>query len=213
VLPRRILAIGKKDGDNISLEETNGSTGRYACLSWCWGKLLPLRTVHANLTQHKRSILWSQLPTAFQNAIGIARRLNISYLWIDALCIIQDDKHDWETESAKMAEIYGNAFLTLCAAASKDSTESLFQSLSSNFTQQELKGYADIFVRTPILHEHLIDLSTFTEAASIPKDAHPIFYRAWTFQEMSLSPRVIFFGKYEISWRCQCTVLCNWCVS
>ena len=186
--------------------------GKYTCLSWCWGKSLPLRTVTSNLARHKVGISWSQLPVAFQDAIRISRRLGIPHLWIDALCIIQDDRTDWEVESARMAEIYGNAFVTICAAASTDSTQSIFHTLPSDFIQQEIHGQPDVFVRTPTVHGHFIDLSTFTEASSIPKDANPIFYRAWTFQELSLSPRVIFFGKYEVVWRCQDTILCSWYV-
>lgn len=109
-----------------------------------------------------------------------------------------------------MAEVYGNAFVTICAAASADSTQSIFRTLPNDFIQQEIDGQPDVLIRTPIIHEHLIDLSTFTEASSIPKETNPIFYRAWTFQEMALSPRVIVFGNFEVAWRCQSTILCSW---
>ncbi|PVH93058.1 heterokaryon incompatibility, partial [Periconia macrospinosa] len=54
-------------------------------------------------------IPWHSLPRTFQDAIGLARKLGILFLWIDSLCIVQDDKRDWEEQSADMANIYQNA--------------------------------------------------------------------------------------------------------
>jgi hypothetical protein len=48
------------------------------------------------------------LPRSFQDAIGVARRLGVRYIWIDALCNVQDDHQHWERESGKMADIYHN---------------------------------------------------------------------------------------------------------
>lgn len=93
-LPHRVLAIGTGPSDAVRLVETSGELGRYACLSWCWGRSLPLRTVSDNLISHKIEIPWAQLPTAFQDTISITRRLRIPYIWIDALCIVQNDKRD-----------------------------------------------------------------------------------------------------------------------
>jgi len=60
----------------------------------------------------------SLLPPAFRDAIDIARRLDVRYLWIDSLCIIQDDQLDWQTESARMSTIYQQALLTISAGLS-----------------------------------------------------------------------------------------------
>lgn len=63
----------------------------------------------------------SLLPKTFQDAIKITRKLGIKYLWIDCLCIIQDDPDDWEAEAANMPYIYKNAYVTISASASTDS--------------------------------------------------------------------------------------------
>jgi hypothetical protein len=60
----------------------------------------------------------SLLPPAFRDAIDISRRLDVRYLWIDSLCIIQDDQLDWQTESARMSTIYQQALLTIFAGLS-----------------------------------------------------------------------------------------------
>jgi hypothetical protein len=90
----------------------------YIALSHCWGKNPIVRTTTGTLAQRKQGIDMSLLPPAFRDAIVIARRLDVRYLWIDSLCIIQDDQLDWQTESAKMSTIYQHALLTISAALS-----------------------------------------------------------------------------------------------
>ncbi len=73
-------------------------------------------TTRANIEQMKTKIVFESLPKTFQDVISIARRLGIQYVWIDSLCIIQTDLLDWELESAKMSDIYANAYLTIAAS-------------------------------------------------------------------------------------------------
>lgn len=72
------------------------------------------------------TISWYLLPKTFQDAIVFTRQLNIRYLWIDSLCIIQDSKEDWELESAKIAAIYERITVTLSAAAAKNGSMGCF---------------------------------------------------------------------------------------
>lgn len=73
-----------------------------------------------------RGIPWELLPTTFRDAIQVTKGLGIRYLWIDSLCIIQDDDVDWKEESSKMASIYQNSFLTICATAAPDDEAGLW---------------------------------------------------------------------------------------
>ena len=52
----------------------------------------------------------------------MTRQLGIRYLWIDCLCIVQDDPKDWEREAATMGEVYRNAYLTISASHGRDSS-------------------------------------------------------------------------------------------
>ncbi|KAK4032004.1 hypothetical protein C8A01DRAFT_51101 [Parachaetomium inaequale] len=61
---------------------------------------------------HKAGILLANLPATFRDACYIARRLDIRYLWIDSLCIIQDSPSDWELEASRIASVYRNSWLT-----------------------------------------------------------------------------------------------------
>lgn len=65
------------------------------------------------------SIIYADLPQCLQDAVTVTRSLNIRYLWIDVLCIIQDDADDWRQESVKMYELFLNAFVTIGAAVSE----------------------------------------------------------------------------------------------
>jgi Heterokaryon incompatibility protein (HET) len=79
---------------------------RYAALSYRWGKDVSFTTTKATLDSRKTSMALSDMPKLFQDAIQVLRCLNIKYLWIDALCIIQDSKEDWERESSRMLQVY-----------------------------------------------------------------------------------------------------------
>ena len=84
-VPKRVLElrIGK-----IILRERPSSCTRYACLSHCWGPDgLTFKLTRATLESLKSGIKPSDLPRTFQDATQICSRLQISYLWIDALCM------------------------------------------------------------------------------------------------------------------------------
>jgi hypothetical protein len=72
------------------------------------------------MESHRRGIAWSEVSKYFRDAIAITRKLGIRYLWIDSLCIIQDDREDQELEAIKMGSVYGNAYLVLAATAAAD---------------------------------------------------------------------------------------------
>jgi hypothetical protein len=78
-----------------------------------------LRTTKDVLADHQRKTPFSHkdLSNSFCHAFAICRKLKIQYLWIDSLCVIQDDKDDWEAEAAKMKDVYTGAYLVLSATA------------------------------------------------------------------------------------------------
>jgi hypothetical protein len=68
----------------------------------------------------QKEIPHCHLTKTFQDAIAIARSLGIAYLWIDSLCIIQDDAEDWDKESRRMCDVYGGSSLNIAATAAPD---------------------------------------------------------------------------------------------
>ncbi|KAF2122646.1 heterokaryon incompatibility protein-domain-containing protein, partial [Lophiotrema nucula] len=119
-LPLRVIDVGPRESTNDPrLVDTTGfSKGHWVALSHCWGDLEfhPLKTTRANVNEHMRSIPFSTLPKTFVDAIVVTRALSLRYLWIDSLCIIQDDEEDWRTQSREMGVIYEHAVLTVAAS-------------------------------------------------------------------------------------------------
>jgi len=103
----------------------------YCALSYCWGSSGlngSYRTTVVNLEERKRRIDLQNLPQTIQDVIRICYSLNIGYLWVDALCIVQDCKEDWLTESAKMGAIYARSYIIIAAEASDSAGGGCFNS-------------------------------------------------------------------------------------
>ncbi|KAK0733067.1 heterokaryon incompatibility, partial [Lasiosphaeria miniovina] len=98
-------------------------SSEYVALSYAWGKHYPLTTKRASLATRLAGIPIKDLPKTFRDAVVLARFLGIPSLWIDSLCIVQDDPHDWEIESSRMAAVYSNAVLTVAADEAKKARE------------------------------------------------------------------------------------------
>ncbi|KAK3384147.1 hypothetical protein B0T24DRAFT_689159 [Lasiosphaeria ovina] len=63
--------------------------GQYVALSYCWGSANFFKMTRANIYRLKQGFSLSDLPRTLQGAIRVTRQLGVSYIWIDALCIIQ----------------------------------------------------------------------------------------------------------------------------
>ena len=124
LLPSRVVDVSNQA---VKLKESGGLRAAYIALSHCWGSKTTLpTTVTTNIAHRMRDIPWSELSHTYQDAVTITRELGLQYLWIDSLCIIQDDPSDWDKESASMCSVYTNSFLTICATRSKDGRGGLF---------------------------------------------------------------------------------------
>ena len=98
-LPTRVIEVRHTDQDP-RIVDGHGRAGHYATLSHCWGHSPTFKTEVENLRLHKDHIAFGNLPKTFREAIEVCRELEIPYLWIDSLCIIQDSKGDWEYHSS-----------------------------------------------------------------------------------------------------------------
>ncbi|EEU38644.1 uncharacterized protein NECHADRAFT_82999 [Fusarium vanettenii 77-13-4] len=174
---------------------------RYVCLSHCWGK-----TTHTALTtkktfkDHLVSIDWDCLTQTFQDAITICRRLNIPFLWIDSLCIIQDWDEDWKREAALMGSIYESAFLTIAATKASDSSGGCFSKADPAFLGSPVPGHPGWLVR----EQRTKFPATWFDLAN-DSSKFPLLSRAWVYEEMRLSRRILHFCSDEIMWGC-CSV-------
>lgn len=124
-LPHRVIDVYTSDRD-MALFESKGVCGRYVALSHSWGTSPRLMATKRTIEDLKRGISTSFLPKTFEDAIQITRRLGVKYIWIDCLCIIQDDQQDWEREASDMARIYRDSYFTISASGSSDSHSGCF---------------------------------------------------------------------------------------
>lgn len=185
---------------------------KYVALSYCWGGVDPRsKTTKKNLRDGYRDIEFSTLPQCLQDAVTVARSLDIRYLWIDALCIIQGDANDWAREAGTMLGVFQNAFLTIGAAASASFDEGFLNHCPSRislpFSSSCESGVSG-----------RINLSTIPSFPSWPLQTTPfwpVWYdlgdsewnrRGWVWQQQNLSKRLLIFGRHMIHLKCaHCT--------
>jgi hypothetical protein len=191
MLPKRVLDVGADENDGIKLCEPNGTHGKYAALShrWCEPSTPMLTTTKATLSEHLGNIAWDNLPKTLQDAIRISRKLGLRYLWVDTLCIIQDGDpdNDKESELPKMGTYYANAFCTIAAASSKNSTESFLQVRDESYRPVEFEFGSD---------NSTVHVRRFGVVGTLAN-------RAWTWQESALSRRILNFAPSELIWECK----------
>lgn len=197
--PLRLVTVGL-DGKPLRLVERDDRTAgtEYATLSYCWGDSLPLRTTKQSLAGFLEAIPVDLVPKTFTDAIHIARRLGIPHIWIDALCIVQDDEVEWQSEAAQMSKIYQGSQLTITATQSASSSHGCFHS--------DDPSDGDLFFRTrtspsdgsvSLVRAYNSDIRTRATFDSL------ISTRGWTLQEQLLSSRVLFCMDADIHWQCQ----------
>ncbi|KAL7932098.1 heterokaryon incompatibility domain-containing protein [Trichoderma chlorosporum] len=209
-LPDRILSLKASSEGNITirLTEPEQALGKYATLSHRWSSNHNFITTIANLSDRKQGMPWEELPKTFQDAVRFCLELDISYLWIDALCIVQDDPVDWEVQSAKMADIYHLSCLTLAATWSDSNSTGCFPNQSAEYAEHSLEvsnSAQDNFwlkVRRKLPH-------WAASPTAMPTRENPLLSRAWVFQERVLSPRVLHFCLREIIWECCEHTICE----
>lgn len=103
---------------------------RYATLSHCWGKSQNLKLTSRSSHDLRKGISVSDLPTSYREAIMIAGRFGIRYLWIDSLCIMQDSEDDWLFEASRMGDIYKHSELNIAASGASESSQPCFSERS-----------------------------------------------------------------------------------
>lgn len=195
-----------------NLKKLEAKDRHYATLSYCWGNraegLSQLR-----LTKDTRSQLQSGFPleamSAVQkDAVAVARALGIPYLWIDALCILQQDAADWELESSLMHKIYGNAYVTICNLKSR----SCQQGFLPGAGPRVYIPFETILAQTEPAERYEIGPGSVSGCSvraferdtwsRLDFDNTQWISRAWTFQEATLSTRMILFAQSGLYFSC-----------
>jgi hypothetical protein len=172
---------------------------QYAALSYCWGGEQESKTVDARLEERCKGFPLAELSKTIQDAVVTTRRLGLRYLWVDAICIIQDNEADRERELPRMDQIYSGASITIVAARAGKAVDGFLQH------RDVIKCYGTVCrVKYRRSSEGNGEVGSGFLSAN-PLDIRyndPIDSRGWTFQERSRSFRTLRFGSKQTVWEC-----------
>ncbi|KAI0903508.1 heterokaryon incompatibility protein-domain-containing protein [Ustulina deusta] len=195
-IPTRLIHINADILHEVKLEafasRGHGDRNiRYAALSYCWGGDQVGKTIKANVAPRAQGFSLKDQTKSIRDAVAVARALGFQYLWIDSLCIVQDDNEDMARELGRMHYVYQKAHLTISAArstASKDGFLGRCQPLCAvSFKYRGPDG----------------TLGTVVAHLKATGQSEPIHERAWTLQEHLLSKRLLVFGSFGLGWVCR----------
>lgn len=205
MLPTRVIDVGDETTEP-RLYVSNGERAPYLALSYCWGRSHNLETTKESFRDRTEAISLASFPSTLRDAVLAARGLGFRFLWIDAVCIIQDDARDWETEAAQMRAVYANATMTLSAHDSNDSQGGLYRPRQNCLTspvqvslrvpkryQGEKPAHRSGFYVLPVHGEKKLLKPALVNT------------RVWTLQEQLLSTRVLHWGRGVLYWECLCS--------
>lgn len=205
-LPVRLLHIlGLDDESRVQLVSGEGylpPDSNYIILSHCWGGLCNLQLCAQTKERLNRGVPLSSLPRTFRDACQVTFLLGVRYIWIDSLCIVQDDLADWHREAPRMCSYYRSAWLCICALDSPNSEGGLF---SHRELVTSVATYAYSARRRYGLENALTVHRRYDPF--IKAERGVANSRGWIFQERVLAPRTVFFGRDDIYWECACFAL------
>lgn len=206
-LPKRILDIST---DQYRLVEPyEGEKASYATLSYSWGVKSFSKTTIESYERLKCGFQKEDLPIAFQEAALVARFLNIDFIWIDSLCIIQDDVDDWEEQAAQMGQIFEFAAITIAASLSSSPYDSLFTKRNAKYEEFELYHDRNSTNDNVVFRARRKIVFGIHAKTGRSKDVDRLDTRAWGLQEKLLSNRLVAFTGAEIQWTCQTSKVCE----
>lgn len=208
-IPKRLLDLRKEPIRLFETSEINNFKEPYVCLSHRWGgpEHKRLTSTVVNIHNHMEGIAWDDIPKTFQDAIEVCRRMSASYLWIDTLCILQEyygmsgevkakTETDFATENSAMARTYQNSQFTICASMSTSMDSGMFPRKYDHQIKVTGDDGNEAILRVTVVRSHYTP----------PTDLET---RGWTYQEYLLPPRILDFGPFEVSWRCQKDQICE----
>ncbi|KAF3012799.1 hypothetical protein E8E14_006855 [Neopestalotiopsis sp. 37M] len=183
----RVVITDKMDQTSSQLQ--------YATLSYCWGERPFIQLRADNVDALKEGLPTEDIPKTFTDAFEIASKLGIEFIWIDSLCIIQDDLNDWGNEAEKMKQVYSSSYVSISASAATNVYQGCF------LTPQI---FCDSFVTKVTINgrEVVMEFDDYWLYDRSVLSTH-LMTRAWAIQEKVLPIRIIHFGDRGILWECK----------
>lgn len=211
--PKRLLDLEAFDtADRIRLiEPPPDKDFPYCALSYSWGFSKPYILTSVNLDDFQSEILVANLPKSFRDTIEVVRGIGERYLWIDALCILQDGRtseiasRDWYDQAGKMHAIFGGAIATITASEAHDGNQGFIaprNPLSHTICQLENAALEQRFNIVP-------PCTPYCPVHPFDNAHYHLDTRGWCFQERLLSARTIHFTRNFVHFECRSSLRCE----
>lgn len=193
--PRRLIDVGNESRNPRLVEASlDLQHVKWLALSYCWGGEPSMKLTDETMDKLKSGISLEELDPTIQDAIYVTRALGIPYIWIDALCILQNGK-EWSEEASTMNEIYGGSTVTLVIASSK--------SVKEGFLKVRKLNYIPVAYSTDQTQNRTAKLFLSPEwDDSEHEDNEPWSKRGWTMQEGLLPSRLLHYTASQLVWKC-----------
>lgn len=192
-VPKRLIRVNSDSRHSTVTLVSPDSSVKYAALSYCWGGPLRFKTNSETLSSALAGLPVEVLPQTVQDAIRVTRELGLEYIWVDSICIVQDDEVEKIEQIAEMARIFGHSYVTIAATGAARSSNGFLSSINPFRLLCKLSMTTKQGLRRPIV---------------IGKDTlhyfslQPLAQRAWTLQETLLSSRIVSFEYGHVHWYC-----------
>lgn len=196
ILPSRVIDV--RDPCRPRVHIAKGESGQWAALSHCWGNSVTKTLTTASIDEMKDAISLASLPQNFRDAITITQVMDIPFLWIDSLCILQDSTEDWREESARMGDIYKNSTITIAATNAERSSDGFLR---------DRQPEARCALKFGAVEEVSVIVRPSIEWYSSPEIVGPLTQRAWVLQERLLPVRTLHVGGQQMMWECRTELL------
>lgn len=195
--PSRLIEIGE---ERIRIcNHLKKTAGGFATLTWCWGQHAPIRLCKDNLSEMADGIRFHDLPPLFQDVVCVTRGLGFRYLWIDALCICQNDELDFKCEVPRIPEYYASAEINIVAGVKDSHTRLLCPRIPPRFRPARLNEIGDVSIGW-------LGTDAYNDPRGLRVSSYPDAWkyesphlRAWTMQEIELARRNLVLQCDEVS--------------
>ncbi|KAL8916361.1 MAG: hypothetical protein Q9208_008551 [Pyrenodesmia sp. 3 TL-2023] len=183
----------------------------YVALSWVWGSAKPSDGLTSDRLPHaaKGGFLNTlRLPTSVSDAVILLRRLGLRYLWVDILCIVQDNAEDKDRYIPLMGLVYTASEFTIIANGKRGSSDGLPGVRAATRSRVQQVVHYDKLTLVSGLRVKFVrgidgsDGEPDTCERDLVEPDSPWQLRAWTFQEKLLSRRCLIFGTHQTHWDC-----------